>query len=209
MLSQKWLSGSRRDSTLKNCSDKVTLNFNRIGIARVASCRETESVDVTLVRNDRKTNRVDKIEDFDDMALSAELLAFMQNMQVSVDKISADIIASKADLKKDINEGRREVKEELFAMNKKINAINDQVEKNKIDDDLRMNRMERRMEAFDKEKRNLDLQIRKRKEISTGLIVDDDTSEEAVKTKEVTDKTQRFHEKEAISDSYSDKVRQW
>ena len=44
------------------------------------------------------------------MAIPAELLAFMQKMQLSVDKISKDITESKADLKKDFNEGRREMK---------------------------------------------------------------------------------------------------
>ena len=167
---------------------------------------------MTLVSNDRKLFKVDKKEDIEDMALSAELLAFMKNMQVSVDKISKDIIASKADLKSDINDGRREVKEELFAMNKKINAINDIVEKNKENDDRRMNRMEKRMEEFDRERKNLELQARKRKEISVGSVAKEATTEEAKVTKNVEERQQQQQQqqrsfKAGSEELYSDKAR--
>ena len=162
---------------------------------------------MTLVQHDQYRIVVDKIEQVEDMALSQELLTFMQKMQVSVDKISEDIIASKADLKKDIKESRKEVKEELSAMNKKMNTINEQVRKNKEEDDARFERLERRFDEFDEEKRKIDAQTRKRKDISEGMKADENTIGRVVKTKPGPDARNRSKSNTDTVDSYRDKVK--
>ena len=71
------------------------------------------------------------------MAGTDDLTKFMQLMQTNMEKISIDIKASKDDLKKDFNDGRKEMREELKIMNSKIDEVRNTVEKEKVENQTR------------------------------------------------------------------------
>ena len=149
---------------------------------------ESESTYVTLVHMDH----IVKKEQADNMAVQVELLAFMKNMQIAVDKISKDITESKTELKNDFNEGRIKMKKELLEMNNKIANVQETVDKNRSDGDKRMNQMEARMETFEDEMKKQESRVNFRKNIMTETQkTDRDLVEEIVPLKKTNDTTEK------------------